>query len=191
MTGGLAGLMGCIFVGPRLGRFDSNGKPVDMPGHSATLVVLGTCLLWFGWYGFNPGSTLNIAMMADSELWYLTSGRAAVTTTLSGAAGVLTALTIGFARHRVGALAGCGVFCGPKAPLCWWRGVWAAWLAVGHPRSSRGLYCLPCHSHPHHPAHARFSGLGPAGRVQWRPGRLCVNHRRRCCAGALGCAHCR
>ena len=36
-------------VGPRLGRFDSNGKPVDMPGHSATLVVLGTCLLWFGW----------------------------------------------------------------------------------------------------------------------------------------------
>jgi ammonium transporter, Amt family len=49
MVGGLAGLMGCIMVGPRLGRFDSNGKPVDMPGHSATLVVLGTCLLWFGW----------------------------------------------------------------------------------------------------------------------------------------------
>jgi Amt family ammonium transporter len=49
MVGGLAGLMGCIMVGPRLGRFDSNGQPVDMPGHSATLVVLGTCLLWFGW----------------------------------------------------------------------------------------------------------------------------------------------
>ena len=49
MTGGFAGLIGCIMVGPRLGRFDSNGKPVDMPGHSATLVVLGTCLLWFGW----------------------------------------------------------------------------------------------------------------------------------------------
>lgn len=51
MTGGLSGLMGCILVGPRMGRFDSNGKPVDMPGHSATLVVLGTVLLWFGWYG--------------------------------------------------------------------------------------------------------------------------------------------
>jgi Amt family ammonium transporter len=48
MVGGFTGLMGAIFVGPRLGRFDSNGNPVDMPGHSATLVVLGTVLLWFG-----------------------------------------------------------------------------------------------------------------------------------------------
>lgn len=51
MVGGMSGLMGCILVGPRLGRFDSSGKPVDMPGHSPTLVVLGTVLLWFGWYG--------------------------------------------------------------------------------------------------------------------------------------------
>eukprot|EP00879_Flechtneria_rotunda_P013286 GHRR01013874.1.p1 GENE.GHRR01013874.1~~GHRR01013874.1.p1 ORF type:complete len:375 (+),score=80.53 GHRR01013874.1:903-2027(+) len=102
MTGGLAGLMGCIMVGPRLGRFDSNGKPVDMPGHSATLVVLGTCLLWFGWYGFNPGSTLNIVspLGSGSANFYLTSGRAAVTTTLSGAAGVLTALITTFVRHK-------------------------------------------------------------------------------------------
>ncbi len=49
MTGGFAGMAGCIMVGPRMGRFDSNGNPVDMPGHSATLVVLGTVLLWFGW----------------------------------------------------------------------------------------------------------------------------------------------
>jgi Amt family ammonium transporter len=41
MVGGLTGLMGCMMVGPRLGRFDSTGEPVDMPGHSATLVVLG------------------------------------------------------------------------------------------------------------------------------------------------------
>jgi Amt family ammonium transporter len=94
MVGGLTGLMGCILVGPRLGRFDSNGQPVDMPGHSATLVVLGTCLLWFGWYGFNPGSTLNVvaATQASSANLYLTSGRAAVTTTLAGAAAVMTAL---------------------------------------------------------------------------------------------------
>lgn len=102
MTGGLAGLMGCILVGPRLGRFDSNGQPVDMPGHSATLVVLGTCLLWFGWYGFNPGSTVNIVALSGtgSANFYLTSGRAAVTTTLSGAAGVLTALIVTFVRHK-------------------------------------------------------------------------------------------
>ncbi len=49
MVGGFSGLCGCILVGPRMGRFDSYGKPVDMPGHSATLVVLGTVLLWFGW----------------------------------------------------------------------------------------------------------------------------------------------
>jgi Amt family ammonium transporter len=99
MVGAMAGLMGCLLVGPRLGRFDSNGKPVDMPGHSATLVVLGTCLLWFGWYGFNPGSTLNIvgADLVSSQKVFLTSGRAAVTTTLSGAAGVLTCLITGFA----------------------------------------------------------------------------------------------
>ncbi|GFH08110.1 ammonium transporter, partial [Haematococcus lacustris] len=42
MVGAMCGLMGAILVGPRLGRFDSNGNPVDMPGHSATLVVLGT-----------------------------------------------------------------------------------------------------------------------------------------------------
>jgi Amt family ammonium transporter len=48
-VGGLTGLMGCILVGPRLGRFDTNGNPLEMPGHSATLVVLGTVLLWFGW----------------------------------------------------------------------------------------------------------------------------------------------
>ena len=100
MVGGLTGLMGCLMVGPRLGRFDSSGAPVDMPGHSATLVVLGTVLLWFGWYGFNPGSTLNIiaATRAASEDLYLTSGRAAVTTTLSGAAAVVVALVSSLLR---------------------------------------------------------------------------------------------
>jgi len=102
MVGGLSGLVGAVLVGPRLGRFDSNGQPVDMPGHSATLVVLGTCLLWFGWYGFNPGSTLNIAAATSSlsANLYLTSGRAAVTTTLAGGAAVLTALISGFVRKR-------------------------------------------------------------------------------------------
>lgn len=48
-------------IGPRIGRFDASGKVNEMKGHSATLVVMGTFLLWFGFYGFNPGSNLTIA----------------------------------------------------------------------------------------------------------------------------------
>jgi len=85
LTGGIAGLMGAWIVGPRTGRFDENGKAVSMPGHSATLVVLGTFLLWFGWYGFNPGSTLAISSAATLNV----TARTAVTTTLgAGAAGL-------------------------------------------------------------------------------------------------------
>ena len=96
MVGGLSGMVGCVMVGPRMGRFDSNGLPVDMPGHSATLVVLGTVLLWFGWYGFNPGSMLNI----NSVFYADVVGRAAVTTTLSGAMGGITALVSAALRNK-------------------------------------------------------------------------------------------
>ena len=58
MTGGIAGLMGAAIVGPCTGRFDASGRPMAMPGHNAALVVLGTFILWVGWYGFNPGSVL-------------------------------------------------------------------------------------------------------------------------------------
>ena len=61
MTGGVAGLMGAAIVGPRTGRFDPNGRVIAMPGHNASLVVLGTFILWVGWYGFNPGSQLLVA----------------------------------------------------------------------------------------------------------------------------------
>ncbi|KXZ50468.1 hypothetical protein GPECTOR_16g642 [Gonium pectorale] len=104
MTGGLAGLAGCVLLGPRMGRFDSTGKPIEMPGHSATLVVLGTVLLWFGWYGFNPGSQLIINYVPNAAV----VGRAAATTTLSGAAGCLSCLLTAFMRHRAWDLvAGC------------------------------------------------------------------------------------
>jgi ammonia channel protein AmtB len=89
--------MGCWLVGPRLGRFDSNGNPVDMPGHSATLVVLGTVLLWFGWFGFNPGSTLIIT----SDVTGRVAARAAVCTCLSGCAGGIACLINGFRRQKV------------------------------------------------------------------------------------------
>jgi hypothetical protein len=48
-VGGFASLAGAWILGPRIGRFDSAGKPVDMPGHNASLTLLGVFLLWFGW----------------------------------------------------------------------------------------------------------------------------------------------
>jgi hypothetical protein len=60
-VGGIAGLWGALIEGPRIGRFDKSGSTgIVFRGHSATLVVLGTFLLWFGWFGFNPGSFLHI-----------------------------------------------------------------------------------------------------------------------------------
>merc|ERR1719324_147056 len=59
MVGGAAALAGAKVLGPRIGRFEAS-KVNPMPGHNASLVVLGTFILWFGWYGFNPGSTLGI-----------------------------------------------------------------------------------------------------------------------------------
>jgi len=55
--GGVLGLAGALVIGPRLGKF-VKGKPQAIPGHSVPMVVLGTFILAFGWFGFNPGSTL-------------------------------------------------------------------------------------------------------------------------------------
>ncbi len=56
--GGVIGLAGAIVIGPRIGKF-VGGKPTAMPGHNIPMVVLGTFILAFGWFGFNPGSTLS------------------------------------------------------------------------------------------------------------------------------------
>ncbi len=58
MLGGVAALAGAIVVGPRIGKYDEDGRPRAIPGHSVTLGALGVFILWFGWYGFNAGSTL-------------------------------------------------------------------------------------------------------------------------------------
>ena len=57
-VGAWCALAGIIVLGPRLGRFDSNGRPREIRGHNLTLVALGGFILWFGWFGFNGGSTL-------------------------------------------------------------------------------------------------------------------------------------
>lgn len=56
--GGWCALAGIIVVGPRLGRFGNNGEVRPIPGHNLTMVALGVLILWFGWFGFNGGSTL-------------------------------------------------------------------------------------------------------------------------------------
>ncbi len=56
--GGLIGLAGAMVIGARIGKYDAQGRPQAIPGHSVPLVCLGTFILAFGWFGFNPGSTL-------------------------------------------------------------------------------------------------------------------------------------
>jgi len=97
-------------VGPRRGRFAEDGRVNPMPGHSAPLVVLGTFILWVGWYGFNPGSQL--ALMGEDNAKVI--ARTAVTTTLSAASGGLTAMALNYKSDKIwdliavcnGALAG-------------------------------------------------------------------------------------
>jgi ammonium transporter, Amt family len=87
MVGGGAALVGAAIVGPRIGRF-TNGHVVHFDGSNTTQVVLGTFILWLGWYGFNAGSTQ--CMLACMTV----ASRAAANTTLSIAAGGLSCLII-------------------------------------------------------------------------------------------------
>jgi ammonium transporter, Amt family len=57
--GGIIGLAGAMILGPRLGKFTKDGTPLPIPGHHVPMVVAGTFILAFGWFGFNPGSTLS------------------------------------------------------------------------------------------------------------------------------------
>jgi Amt family ammonium transporter len=84
MLGGVAALAGVLIVGPRIGKYDEEGTPRSIPGHSVTLGALGVFILWFGWYGFNAGSTL-AAVGQDIAT-------PAVTTTLAASAGALGAM---------------------------------------------------------------------------------------------------
>ena len=84
LVGATAALAGVLVIGPRIGKYDENGKPVAIPGHSLTLGALGVFILWFGWYGFNAGSWL---AAVDVDL-----ASVVVTTTLAPAAGATAAM---------------------------------------------------------------------------------------------------
>jgi Amt family ammonium transporter len=73
MVGGVAALAGAFALGPRLGKFTRDGKPVAIPGHHIPMAIVGTFILAFGWFGFNPGSTLagtdlRIAVIATNTM---------------------------------------------------------------------------------------------------------------------------
>lgn len=87
-VGGWAALAGAIVVGPRLGKFVAGRKPTAIPGHSITLAALGVFVLWFGWFGFNAGSTVS---GNDASIAII-----AVTTNLAAAAGAVGALALSY-----------------------------------------------------------------------------------------------
>ncbi|MGC9444259.1 MAG: ammonium transporter [Candidatus Methanospirareceae archaeon] len=89
-VGGFVALAGAYLVGPRTGKFRTNGTPVAIPGHNVTYIVLGTFVLFFGWFGFNPGSTLAATDLRIAMI--------AVNTFLAGAAGAVVACYITFFR---------------------------------------------------------------------------------------------
>lgn len=82
-VGGWAALAGAILLGPRLGKYTKEGKVHPIPGHSIALATIGVFVLWFGWFGFNPGST----MAAD----WTAIGHIALTTNTAAAAGAVAA----------------------------------------------------------------------------------------------------
>jgi Amt family ammonium transporter len=82
-VGGWIALSGAILLGPRIGKYDMEGNAKAIPGHNITIAALGVFILWFGWFGFNPGSTT----VGDGDI-----GRIAVTTNLAAAAGALLAM---------------------------------------------------------------------------------------------------
>lgn len=86
-VGGFAALIGTIILKPRIGKFNPNGTANAIPGHSIPLASLGVFILWFGWFGFNPGSTLGVG---DGSL----IGRVAINTNLAAAAGAISSMIL-------------------------------------------------------------------------------------------------
>ncbi len=110
-VGGIAALVGAVMVGPRVGKFGPDGRPRSIPGHNMGYIIIGTMVLFFGWFGFNPGSTLaatdlRISVIAVNTflagiaggvvayyVQFIRTGRADIAATASGAIGGLVAIT--------------------------------------------------------------------------------------------------
>lgn len=128
MVGGLLALSGCVALGPRLGRRFRRDGGGPMSPHDLTMGAIGAVILWFGWYGFNPGSTL-------SAMDWEGIGRVATNTTLAACAGGLTAVLLVYPRSRTwdmgisinGFLGG---LVAVTAPCYWVKPGWAILIGV-------------------------------------------------------------
>ncbi len=98
-VGAWVGLAGAIVLGPRTGKY-INGKAKAIPGHNLTFAALGVFILWFGWFGFNPGSQLAAAGNDNT----LAIAHIVLTTNLAAAGGAATALFISWMRYKRPAL---------------------------------------------------------------------------------------
>lgn len=94
-VGGLTALIGAKMLGARIGKYSKDGKSHAIPGHSITLGALGVFILWFGWFGFNGGSTMSVT--GDDTLFKI--GSIFVATNLSAAASAVTAMVITWVRY--------------------------------------------------------------------------------------------
>jgi Amt family ammonium transporter len=89
--GAWVALAGTMVLGPRIGKYNRDGKPQPIPGHSMPLAALGVFILWFGWFGFNPGSTT----AATTDI-----ARIAVNTNLAAAAGAVAAMMMTWLKFK-------------------------------------------------------------------------------------------
>jgi len=96
MVGGVAALVGAKLLGPRIGKYTKEGKSRAIPGHSLTLGALGVFILWFGWFGFNPGSTLS----ATGDATIASMSNIFVTTNLAAAVAACSVLIITWLRYK-------------------------------------------------------------------------------------------
>lgn len=96
MVGGVAALVGAKILGARIGKYDENGNPKAIPGHSVTLGALGIFILWFAWFGFNGGSTLS----ATGDDTLLSMSKIFVTTNISAAVSTTAVMIITWLRYK-------------------------------------------------------------------------------------------
>ncbi|CAN5914491.1 ammonium transporter [soil metagenome] len=90
-TGGWLALMGALVLGPRIGKYAKDGKTRAIPGHSMPMAALGVFILWLGWFGFNPGST----MAADVSIAHI-----AMTTNIAAAMGAIGSMSLSWMVYK-------------------------------------------------------------------------------------------
>lgn len=96
MVGGICALIGAKILGPRIGKYDKNGKPRAILGHNITFAALGVFILWFCWFGFNGASTVGM----DSDALMETAGRVFFNTNLSAAVACCVTLIVTWIRYK-------------------------------------------------------------------------------------------